>query len=235
MARRVPGAFGQVPTDQYSSNRFLRASLRANKPALLTHLKTAPQRQATKAAAHAVDDPQVPDNQILGCEGCARANQDLQFAEEHIAEEYADMGLDPAAYISGAGGNRDRRGLRRRGRHEQAGPHCQGGHGAALHQPTARSARLPGRHRPPCSWPRNERWADSRALRGLRRPEAASRARGARSDKNVSPATFGRALSTGEIALGAALLAPVVPATVAGAGLAVFGGGFIHMYLKLPG
>ncbi len=53
--------------------------------------------------------------------------------------------------------------------------------------------------------------------------------------KKVSPATFGRALSTGEIALGAALLAPVVPATVAGAGLAVFGGGFIHMYLKLPG
>jgi hypothetical protein len=53
--------------------------------------------------------------------------------------------------------------------------------------------------------------------------------------KKVSPATFGQAISTGEIALGAALLAPFVPATVAGAGLAAFGGGLIRMYLKTPG
>lgn len=53
--------------------------------------------------------------------------------------------------------------------------------------------------------------------------------------KNVSPETFGRALSTGEIALGAALLAPVVPSTVAGAGLAAFGGGLVQMYLNTPG
>lgn len=53
--------------------------------------------------------------------------------------------------------------------------------------------------------------------------------------RKVSPATFGRVLSAGEIALGAALLAPFVPATVAGAGLAAFGGGLIHMYLKTPG
>lgn len=53
--------------------------------------------------------------------------------------------------------------------------------------------------------------------------------------KNVSPETFGRALSTGEIALGAALIAPVVPSTVAGAGLAAFGGGLVQMYLNTPG
>ncbi len=53
--------------------------------------------------------------------------------------------------------------------------------------------------------------------------------------KKVSPATFGKALSAGEIALGAALLAPVVPSTVAGAGLVAFGGGLVSMYLNTPG
>lgn len=51
----------------------------------------------------------------------------------------------------------------------------------------------------------------------------------------VSAETFGRALSTGEIALGAALLAPFVPSTVAGAGLTAFGGGLVQMYLNTPG
>lgn len=51
----------------------------------------------------------------------------------------------------------------------------------------------------------------------------------------VGPETFGRALSAGEIALGAALIAPVVPSTVAGAALAAFGGGLVQMYLNTPG
>ena len=51
----------------------------------------------------------------------------------------------------------------------------------------------------------------------------------------LSPAAFRQTLSTGEIALGAALLAPFVPSTVAGAGLAAFGGGLVQMYLNTPG
>ncbi|GAA5148471.1 hypothetical protein GCM10023340_22330 [Nocardioides marinquilinus] len=51
----------------------------------------------------------------------------------------------------------------------------------------------------------------------------------------LSPTAFGKALSTGEIALGAALLAPVVPSTVAGAGLVAFSGGLLNMYLNTPG
>lgn len=51
----------------------------------------------------------------------------------------------------------------------------------------------------------------------------------------LSPETFGRALSAGEIALGAALLAPFVPSAVAGAGLTAFGGGLVQMYLNTPG
>jgi hypothetical protein len=38
-----------------------------------------------------------------------------------------------------------------------------------------------------------------------------------------------------EIALGAALLIPVVPAFVAGAGLAAFSGGLLGLYAKTPG
>lgn len=70
-------------------------------------------------------------------------------------------------------GNRDRRGLLRRGRHEPARPHVEGGHREALHQPTARRARLPGRHRPPCSRPRDERRVGSRALSIPRRSRRA--------------------------------------------------------------
>lgn len=53
--------------------------------------------------------------------------------------------------------------------------------------------------------------------------------------KNLDPVTFGKALSAGEIALGAALLTPFVPATVAGAALTAFGGGLVNMYLNTPG
>jgi uncharacterized membrane protein YphA (DoxX/SURF4 family) len=45
---------------------------------------------------------------------------------------------------------------------------------------------------------------------------------------------FLKALSVGEIALGAALLAPVVPAGVAGAALTGFSGSLLTMYLRTP-
>ncbi|MBW0108588.1 hypothetical protein I4I84_07600 [Pseudonocardia sp. KRD-182] len=50
----------------------------------------------------------------------------------------------------------------------------------------------------------------------------------------VEPAAFAKALSAGEIALGAALLAPFVPARVAGAGLTAFGAGLIVLYIGTP-
>jgi uncharacterized membrane protein YphA (DoxX/SURF4 family) len=46
---------------------------------------------------------------------------------------------------------------------------------------------------------------------------------------------FLRLLSTSEIVLGAALLLPVVPTLVAGAGLAAFSGGLLGLYLGTPG
>ena len=53
--------------------------------------------------------------------------------------------------------------------------------------------------------------------------------------KSLDPKTFGRTLSTGEIALGTTLLAPFVPSAVAGAALTAFGSGLIRMYLNTPG
>jgi hypothetical protein len=52
---------------------------------------------------------------------------------------------------------------------------------------------------------------------------------------DLEPKQFAKALSTAEIALGAALLIPIVPAAVAGAGLAAFAGGLLGLYLKTPG
>lgn len=46
---------------------------------------------------------------------------------------------------------------------------------------------------------------------------------------------FLKLLSRTEIALGAALLLPVVPTVVAGAGLAAFSGGLLGLYLRTPG
>jgi len=51
----------------------------------------------------------------------------------------------------------------------------------------------------------------------------------------MEPKQFAKYLSSAEIALGAALLLPVVPAAVAGAGLAAFAGGLLGLYLKTPG
>jgi hypothetical protein len=53
--------------------------------------------------------------------------------------------------------------------------------------------------------------------------------------KSVPPDQFVKALSTGEIALGAALLTPFVPTAVAGAALTAFSGGLLGLYLKTPG
>src|SRR5438445_12327548 len=53
--------------------------------------------------------------------------------------------------------------------------------------------------------------------------------------KSLQPQQFIKALSTAEIALGAALLAPVVPTAVAGAALTAFSGGLLGLYLGTPG
>lgn len=51
----------------------------------------------------------------------------------------------------------------------------------------------------------------------------------------VSPSTFGSALSSGEMALGAALLAPVVSPVAAGAALTAFSAGLLRMWWVTPG
>jgi hypothetical protein len=51
----------------------------------------------------------------------------------------------------------------------------------------------------------------------------------------MDPQQFAKLLSAGEIALGAALLVPVVPTALAGLGLTAFAGGLLGMYLKTPG
>ncbi|HTZ27520.1 MAG TPA: hypothetical protein VMC83_26220 [Streptosporangiaceae bacterium] len=51
----------------------------------------------------------------------------------------------------------------------------------------------------------------------------------------LKPKSFARLLSAGEIALGSALLLPVVPAAVAGAGLTAFSAGLLGLYARTPG
>jgi uncharacterized membrane protein YphA (DoxX/SURF4 family) len=53
--------------------------------------------------------------------------------------------------------------------------------------------------------------------------------------KKVPPDQFARLLSTGEIALGAALLIPFVPSALVGATLVGFSVGLVQLYLKTPG
>ncbi|MFZ0996186.1 MAG: hypothetical protein WAO09_09480 [Candidatus Dormiibacterota bacterium] len=52
--------------------------------------------------------------------------------------------------------------------------------------------------------------------------------------KRISPRRFARLLALGEIATGTALLAPVVPASLAGGALTLFSGTLIAMYLRTP-
>jgi uncharacterized membrane protein YphA (DoxX/SURF4 family) len=53
--------------------------------------------------------------------------------------------------------------------------------------------------------------------------------------KKLKPADFARLLAVTEITLGSALLLPVIPSAVAGAGLAAFSGGLLGLYAKTPG
>jgi hypothetical protein len=53
--------------------------------------------------------------------------------------------------------------------------------------------------------------------------------------EQVDPETFATGLSSGEIGLGTALLAPFVPAWLAGAGLTAFGLGLNRLYWNVPG
>jgi hypothetical protein len=52
---------------------------------------------------------------------------------------------------------------------------------------------------------------------------------------SMPPEKFGKLLSTGEIALGAALLLPIVSPLKAGLALTAFSGGLLQMYRKTPG
>ena len=51
----------------------------------------------------------------------------------------------------------------------------------------------------------------------------------------LKPKDFVRLLAASEIALGSALVLPVIPSAVAGAGLAAFSGGLLGLYARTPG
>jgi hypothetical protein len=51
----------------------------------------------------------------------------------------------------------------------------------------------------------------------------------------LDPVTFAGLFAKAEIALGAALIVPVVPSLVAGAALTAFAGGLLGLYLRTPG
>src|SRR5690242_13491953 len=53
--------------------------------------------------------------------------------------------------------------------------------------------------------------------------------------RKIPPKRFTRLLSASEIALGTALLIPLVPEAAAGIGLTAFSAGLIGLYLRTPG
>lgn len=53
--------------------------------------------------------------------------------------------------------------------------------------------------------------------------------------ESVDASTFTRGLGAAEVALGAALLTPVVPPGLAGLGLTAFSGGLLGLYWRTPG
>ncbi|MBF9133944.1 DoxX family membrane protein [Plantactinospora sp. S1510] len=53
--------------------------------------------------------------------------------------------------------------------------------------------------------------------------------------KRIGPDRFAKLIASTEIALGTALLVPVVPSALVGAGLVGFGGGLLRLYLATPG
>ncbi|MEU9759118.1 hypothetical protein [Streptomyces sp. NPDC047985] len=53
--------------------------------------------------------------------------------------------------------------------------------------------------------------------------------------KKVEPGRFTRMLAWSEVAIGGALVAPIVPTRLAGLALTGFSGGLLGLYLRLPG
>jgi|SRR5215211_1609322 hypothetical protein len=53
--------------------------------------------------------------------------------------------------------------------------------------------------------------------------------------KKIPPEQFAKILSTGEIALGVALLIPFVPSALVGVALTGFAAGLVQLYLQTPG
>jgi len=53
--------------------------------------------------------------------------------------------------------------------------------------------------------------------------------------RKFKPKDFVRLLGATEVALGSALLLPIVPSSIAGAGLTAFSGGLLGLYVKTPG
>jgi hypothetical protein len=51
----------------------------------------------------------------------------------------------------------------------------------------------------------------------------------------IEPRTFTKALGAGEVALGAALLTPLVSPGLAGTGLTAFSAGLLGLYFRIPG
>jgi uncharacterized membrane protein YphA (DoxX/SURF4 family) len=99
---------------------------------------------------------------------------------------------------------------------------------------SARARRLPGRLAAGAfilnaglnKWSADE--ATAAALHGMATATYPALAR-------FKPADFARLLSIGEITLGTALLLPVVPAAVAGAGLTAFSAALLGIYARTPG
>jgi len=51
----------------------------------------------------------------------------------------------------------------------------------------------------------------------------------------LKPKDFAKLLGGAEVALGSALVLPIIPSAVAGAGLAAFSAGLLGLYVKTPG
>lgn len=53
--------------------------------------------------------------------------------------------------------------------------------------------------------------------------------------EQLEPETFTKVLGAAEVALGTALVLPIVPSRLAGLGLGAFSGGLLGLYLRTPG
>jgi hypothetical protein len=77
----------------------------------------------------------------------------------------------------------------------------------------------------------NKQGVDDEMAKGLRQMAATAYPQLGK----MEPAQFAKLLSAGELAMGAALLVPMVPAVLAGAALTAFSAGLLGLYLKVPG